>query len=83
MTFPIGTSVKVKSKCTLNGRTGVVIDDALKFPWRDYRKVQFDPKPPHMKDGIVPVVELETIKDSERDQSALPREQLGLFGSAA
>lgn len=86
MKFPNGTSVKVASKeaYSLNGRTGVVIDDALEFPWRDCRKVALDPKPDAAnKPQVVFVVDLREIKASERPISAPPREQLALFGEAS
>jgi hypothetical protein len=83
--FTNGTSVRVVSKCSLNGRTGVVIDDAPKFPWRDSRRVKFDEVPGKVKGELVPLSELRAIKLSERPAGALaaPERQLGLFGEAA
>ena len=57
MKFPNGTSVKVVSKYSENGRTGVVIDDALKFPWRDSRAVKFDAPFAGCKPSYIPLSE--------------------------
>lgn len=83
MNFANGTSVKVVSRCSLNGRTGVVVDDSPKFPWRDHRRVRFDLVPGKASGELVPLDELRAIKPSERPAEAPPREQLGLFGEAA
>lgn len=83
-TFPIGTHVRVHSPgYSTHKRTGVVIEDVLKFPWRDHRKVQFDPEPPRVSASIVDIDDLREIKASERPASAAPREQIDLFGGAA
>lgn len=78
--FPAGTSIRFSTGG--KARTGVVIDDALDFPWRDHRKVSIDPRPGgYLKEAtevLVPVVELREIKPSERPESARPREQVAL-----
>lgn len=82
--FPNGTSVRVNApKYSTHGRTGVVIDDAPKFPWRDHRRISFDEVPGKVTGELIPLNELVAIKPSERPVSARPREQLGLFGGAA
>jgi hypothetical protein len=80
--FPVGTSVRVRSADgrSSGSRTGVVVDDTLKFPWRDHRKVEFDPLPGKVRSALVPVEDLRAIKPSERPESARPREQLELGG---
>lgn len=88
MNFPIGTSVRVHSPgySSTHQRTGVVIAVGLKFPWRDSVDLQLDPvpgQPALIKVARVPMKELRVIKTSDRPASALPREQLGLFGEAA
>ena len=84
-TFPNGTSVRVVSRCSLNGRTGEVVDDTPKFPWRDMVRVRFDLIPGKVKAEMVPIAELRAIKLSDRPAAALPPEkcQLGLFGEVA
>lgn len=83
--FPVGTSVKVRSDDGKGekDRTGVVIDDALNFPWRDHRRVEFDPVPGKVSTAIVSVEDLRAIKASDRPESARLREQVELFGGAA
>jgi len=79
--FPAGTSVKFTTDGKV--RTGVVIEDALSFPWRDHRKVAIDPRPggyiQEVTEVLVPAAELKEIKPSERPESARPREQVPLF----
>lgn len=80
MKFPNGTSVRVHAPgFSTHGRTGVVVDDSPKFPWRDHRRVRFDQVPGKVKGELVPETELRPIKPSERPVSAPLREQLGLF----
>lgn len=83
--FPIGTSVKVRSDDgrSSRDRTGVVVDDALPFPWRDHRTVEFDYVPGKVTSARVPAADLKMIKPSDRAESARPREQVDLFGGAA
>lgn len=84
MSFPNGTSVRVHApRYSTHGRTGVVVDDSPKFPWRDHRRVRFDEVPGKVKGELVPVTELREIKPSERAACAPLREQLALFGEAA
>ncbi len=85
MKFPNGTSVRIVSKYSENGRTGVVVDDALKFPWRDSRAVKFDAPFHNLKPAFIPESELREIKLGDRPAGCLPPEkrQLGLFGEAA
>lgn len=83
--FPRGTSVKVLDPDS-NGskaRTGVVTDDALDFPWRDHRRVEFDFVPGQVTTALVPASDLREIKPSERAESARPREQVALFEGAS
>ncbi|HEY1088565.1 MAG TPA: hypothetical protein VGE37_12755 [Archangium sp.] len=79
--FPRGTHVKFPDGG--HARTGVVIDDALDFPWRDHRKVALDPMPGgYLKEKtavLVPAVDLREIKPTERAETARPREQVPLF----
>lgn len=83
--FPVGTSAKVHASDSTGrkDRTGVVVDDALPFPWRDHRRVDFDPMPGKVATALVPVADLRVIKPSERPESARPREQTTLFGGGA
>ncbi|MDP2275305.1 MAG: hypothetical protein Q8K32_31455 [Archangium sp.] len=83
--FPNGTSVRIVTKYTANGRTGVVVDDDLKFPWRDSRAVKFDAPFHNLRPEYIPESELREIKLSDRPAGSLPPEkrQLGLFGEAA
>ncbi len=85
MKYPNGTSVRVVSEYSENGRTGEVVDDALKFPWRDHRAVKFDAPFHNLKPAYIPESELSQIKLSERPTRSLSPEkrQLGLFGEAA
>lgn len=82
--FPVGTSVKVRSSDgrSSEDRTGVVVDDTLSFPWRDHRRVEFDPMPGRVSSALVPAADLKAIKPSERPESARPREQVEFFGGA-
>lgn len=79
--FPRGTSVRFSNDGT--ARTGVVVDDALDFPWRDHRKVELDPLPGGRLTTatavLVPAEDLRAIKPSERPETARPREQVSLF----
>lgn len=83
--FPAGTSVKVRSSDgrASSDRTGVVVDDALKFPWRDHRRVEFDPVPGKVSSALVSVEDLKAIEPSQRPASARPREQVELFGESS
>lgn len=84
MKFPNGTSVRVHAPgFSTHRRTGVVVDDSPKFPWRDHRRVRFDELPGRIKGELVPEAELRVIKPSERPASAPPREQIDLFGGTA
>lgn len=68
----------------MNRTHDALIDDALKFPWRDCVKVALDWKPDAAnKPQIVFVVDLKAINPSERPADAAPREQLGLFSEVA
>lgn len=79
--FPRGTSVKVKAAdgSSANDRTGVVVDDALNFPWRDHRRVDFDLVPGKVATALVSVEDLRAIEPRERPDTARPREQVELF----
>jgi hypothetical protein len=78
--FPVGTSVKVRSSDgrASSDRTGVVVDDALRFPWRDHRRVEFDPVPGKVSSALVSVEDLKTIDPRERPATARLREQVEL-----
>jgi hypothetical protein len=79
--LPVGTSVRVKAKTWLKDRTGEVVALGL-FPWRDYRSIQFDPRPDGsglMKPILIEVAELKAIPSSERPESAPARRQLSLL----
>lgn len=86
--FPAGTSVKVFSedRKAANTRTGVVVEDALAFPWRDHRRVEFDHVPGKVSSALVPVEDLKAIDPAKRPATARPREQvefeLGAGGAA-
>lgn len=83
--FPVGTSVKVRSTDgrASSDRTGVVVDDALRFPWRDHRRVEFDPVPGKVRSALVSVEDLKAIDPRERPATARPREQAELFEEPA
>lgn len=75
--FPVGTSVRVLSEDgkAEKARTGVVVDDALAFPWRDHRKVEFDHVPGKASTALVPVDDLRAIDPKKRPENAQPRQQ--------
>lgn len=77
----IGTSVRIKSKCSSNGRTGVVADETPKN-WADmgWHRVVLDPKPPGITAGIFPESEIEIIKASDRGGAPA---QASLFGGVS
>lgn len=78
--FAAGTSVKVRSSDgrASSDRTGVVVDDALNFPWRDHRRVEFDPVPGKVSSALVSVEDLRALDPRERPATARPREQVEL-----
>ena len=51
-----GTGVIVASRCSLNGRTGIVTE--MPPAWPDWRRVELDPVPGKASWGILPVAEL-------------------------
>lgn len=76
--IPIGSSVRINSKCIANGRTGVVTETS-KF-WADmaWCRVELDP-PGLVSWSIFPPHEIETIDSTERPGMG----QGDLFGGAA
>ena len=51
-----GTSVRVESRCSLHGRTGVVVSEPV--AWPGWRLVTLDAVPGCAGSGILPVAEL-------------------------
>lgn len=50
----------------------------LRFPWRDHRRVEFDPVPGKVSSALVSVEDLKTIDPRERPATARLREQVEL-----
>jgi hypothetical protein len=74
----VGTSVRIASRCTANGRTGVVTETA-KF-WADMAWVRVELDPPGLISwSIFPPHELEPIRVIERPGKG----QADLFGGVA
>lgn len=82
--FPVGTSVRVVSKDQYNKRTGEVVE-VPDFPWRDYRRVRFDPQPekPRFHPEKDTLVEEACLRVVERSARPAPLGQLALFEEAA
>jgi hypothetical protein len=82
--FPVGSLVRVVSRDQFNGRTGEVVE-LPGFPWRDHRRVKFDPQPDVVlhhpeKATLIDEDDLRLVRAAERPQ---PRGQLTLFPEAA
>lgn len=73
----IGTSVRINSKCSSNGRTGIVTETPTFWAAMGWHRVALDAP---TRAGIYPASELVVITAGERPTT---REQLGLFGGAA
>ena len=73
-----GSSVRITSKCTANGRTGVVTGPSnFEEGWL---RVELDPRPPFPTWGLFPPGELQPIAAGER--IAAPT-QASLFGGVS
>lgn len=62
----VGMSVRVKSKCSSNGRTGVVTETPKFWADQGWHRVELDPKPPGVTAATFPPEELVVIKANER-----------------
>ena len=59
-----GTSVRVESSCSLDGRTGVVVSEPA--AWLGWRLVDLDAVPGCAGSGILPVAELRVDRAAVR-----------------
>ena len=75
MILGIGTSVRVKSRCSLDGRTGIITE--LPAAWPEWARVELDPVEGKASWGILPFHELRSISPSERPAIQV---QASLFG---